>query len=91
MIGHDLWEKLGSDAEIVLAHPNTWGAARQQMFLRDAAVKAGLVSQERANQHLQFVEEAEASARFCLTTTDDSLLRTQFKVRRDPECGNAEC
>ena len=64
MIGHDLWGAIGHEAEIILAHPNTWGAARQQMFLRDAAVAAEMISKERVNQHLQFVEEAEASARF---------------------------
>lgn len=78
--GRGFWASAGGKEEIIFAHPSNWDAARQQMFLRDAAVKAGLISRERVNDHMKFVKEAEASARFFLITANDSPLRTQFRV-----------
>jgi hypothetical protein len=62
-VGADLWASCGADAEVILAHPNKWGA-HEQNFLLQAAIEAELISKERAKTGLFFVEEAEASARY---------------------------
>lgn len=66
--GRDPWPGPGEEAaHIVLPHPNGWGEV-QQRFLRDAAVAAGLVSQDKAKTNIHFVEEAEASISYFLNT-----------------------
>lgn len=66
-IGSDPWT---SDAEIVLAHPNRWGKLEQD-FLMTVAVASGLVADnESARSRVYFVEEAEASARYCVCATN---------------------
>lgn len=64
--GSDLWRQYGADAEVILTHPNLWGAEQQQ-FLRSAAIGAGLISKERSVSNLHFIEEAEAAARYCVS------------------------
>jgi len=73
--GQDVWSDLRHRAEIVFSHPNRWGA-EQQKFLKEAAVQAGIVTQEGT---LHFVEEAEAAASFALSK--DATLDLKFEVR----------
>ncbi|KAH8800523.1 hypothetical protein DL96DRAFT_1824045 [Flagelloscypha sp. PMI_526] len=65
--GDTLWEGVqAGQVHFVLTHPNAWEGI-QQSQLRDAAVKAGLISSNPAGQsRLQFVTEGEASLHFCL-------------------------
>ena len=72
-----MWANLGHRAEIVLSHPNRWGA-EQQKFLEKAAIQAGLVTREGAKIYLHFVEEAEAAASFALS---DETLYAKLEVR----------
>lgn len=64
--GQDLWAENVEDAEIVLTHPNLWDEP-QRNFLRDAAIRARLITRERANTNLYFIEEAEAAARYSVS------------------------
>ena len=77
-VGKDPWT---DDAEIILAHPNGWGKLEQD-FLLEAAVDAGLIPNTKLARSTQihFVEEAEASARYCISTAT-SPVASQFKVR----------
>lgn len=61
--GGAIWDNLTSTMTVVLTHPNGWGTP-EQGFLRKAARRAGMVSQD--NQ-VTFVTEAEASIHFCLS------------------------
>ena len=70
----DVWSNLGHQAEIVISHPNHWGA-KEQKFLQKAAIEAGLVTREGAKLYLHFVEEAEAAASFALATTPNLDLK----------------
>ncbi|KAH8818665.1 hypothetical protein DL96DRAFT_1820093 [Flagelloscypha sp. PMI_526] len=65
--GDTLWEGVqAGHVHFVLTHPNAWEGI-QQSQLRDAAVKAGLISANPDGQaRLQFVTEGEASLHFCL-------------------------
>ncbi|KAG8731538.1 hypothetical protein FRC11_003854 [Ceratobasidium sp. 423] len=54
--------------EVIIAHPNGWGV-REQTFLREAAVKAGFSSADKAASRIRFVSEAEASVHFCIYHT----------------------
>lgn len=74
--GENLWGQYGSDATIILTHPNLWDNDQHE-FLRKAAIKAGLISKERANFNLHFVEEAEAASRYYV-----SRFASNFDVLR---------
>ncbi|KAF8602936.1 hypothetical protein BDV93DRAFT_581066 [Ceratobasidium sp. AG-I] len=63
--GLTIWNSLSSTMKIVIAHPNGWGV-REQGFLRNAAVKAGLSGEGDSDTRISFVTEAEASLHFCL-------------------------
>lgn len=75
-IGSDPWT---SDAEVVLAHPNKWGKLEQD-FLMKVAVASGLVADNAsARSRVYFVEEAEASARFCVSASNTAFA-SQLQV-----------
>ncbi|KAL5633683.1 hypothetical protein ACGC1H_005781 [Rhizoctonia solani] len=75
--GGVLWSRHRNKMEFVLAHPNAW-RTRQQVFLREVAVQAGLVNANQAQSNIRFVTEAEASVHFCLA--DPKLnLRSHLK------------
>lgn len=74
--GRDVWSDFPGRAEIVLSHPNRWGAD-QQKFLESVAIQAGLVTKDGARRYLHFVEEAEAAACFSLT---DRTLYSSMQV-----------
>ena len=73
-----MWSNFGHQADIVLSHPNRWGK-KQQKYLEEAAIQAGLVTREGAEKYLHFVEEAEAAASFALL---DVNLDVKFEVCR---------
>ncbi|CAE7162684.1 unnamed protein product [Rhizoctonia solani] len=63
--GKRIWEKYSPKMEVILAHPNGWGI-KEQVFLRSAAVSAGLAGDDTASSKIRFVTEAEASVHFCI-------------------------
>ncbi|KAG8749702.1 hypothetical protein FRC11_011083 [Ceratobasidium sp. 423] len=65
LLGKQIWEKCESTMEVVLAHPNGWGADEQD-FLRQAAIDSGFVHPDKASSQVRFVTEAEASIHYCL-------------------------
>ena len=74
--GSDPWSP---DVEIILAHPNGWGR-HEQDFLVTAAISAGLIKDnEAAKGRIYFVEEAEASARYCVSTSSTAFA-SQLRV-----------
>lgn len=69
----DVWGALHDKAEIIIAHPNYWGF-REQDILEQAAVNAKIVSKNGRSTRLHFVDEAEASASY-LMTSKEALVR----------------
>jgi hypothetical protein len=65
--GPEIWGRLErqGNIEFVLAHPNGWGP-HEQKFLRDATIKAGIVSASLASEKVSMVSEAEASVHFLM-------------------------
>ena len=66
--GSGIAQLLSERGEIILAHPNHWGSTEQDI-LKEAAVQAGIITESGLSRRLHFVEEAEASASFCLSAT----------------------
>ena len=63
------WDSVSDTIELVLTHPNEWRGP-QQMQLRTAAVRAGIVPDTPAGRsRVHFVTEGEASFNFCATYT----------------------
>jgi hypothetical protein len=76
-LGETVWDSYESNIDFILSHPNGWGGV-QQMALRDAAVKAGLVSNTpEGHEHIHFVSEGEANIHFCVK---NNLLSNDIKV-----------
>jgi hypothetical protein len=85
--GPDIWARLRETIVIVLATPNGWDI-REQETLRKAAIMASLVTEENAEQLLQFVTESEASVHYALDNKRGEWLkkRTIFAVI---DCGGS--
>ena len=67
--GEIRWIAISRSIELVLTHPNGLGGP-QQTQLRNAAIKAGIVSDTPAGHaSVHFVTEGEASFSFCATRT----------------------
>ena len=66
--GSGIAQLFSEQGEIILAHPNHWGSTEQDI-LKKAAVQAGIITESGLSRRLHFVEEAEASASFCLSAT----------------------
>ncbi|KAG8820615.1 hypothetical protein FRC18_011669, partial [Serendipita sp. 400] len=64
-INTNTWNRLRSSMEVILATPNGWDI-REQDFLRQVAIRAGLVRSSSAETQLNFITEAEASIHFAL-------------------------
>ena len=63
------WNSISDSVELVLTHPNGWEGP-QQTYLRNAAIKAGIVPNTPAGHaSIHFVTEGEASFSFCATQT----------------------
>lgn len=63
--GAAIWRRLRDTMVLILTTPNGWDFT-QQSLLRKAAVAAGIVSEERAYDLLEFVTEGEASVHYVL-------------------------
>jgi len=70
--GAQIWKRLEDHIVIVLCTPNGWDVS-QQGFLRNAAVKAGLVKEAEANSLVEFVTEGEASVHYALKYTQGDI------------------
>ena len=64
--GPQLWSSTRDNIQFIISHPNGWEGA-QQAVLRQAAIKAGLVTTDTAQERVHFVTEGEASLHFCYT------------------------
>jgi hypothetical protein len=63
--GPSIWNRLQDSIVIILATPNGWDTT-QHGFLRTAAIRGGLLSNEDADTRLEFVRESEALVHFTL-------------------------
>jgi hypothetical protein len=70
--GARIWKRLEDQIVIVLCTPNAWDMS-QQNFLRNAAVKAGLVKKSDAESLVEFVTEGEASVHYALKYTNGDI------------------
>jgi hypothetical protein len=66
--GSNIWNRLRDTIIIILCTPNGWDVA-QHTFLRNVAIKAGLVGESDANGRLEFITEGEASVHYSLAQT----------------------
>ena len=74
-----IWNRLesGNAIDFVLCHPTGWGIS-EQMMLRNAVVDAKLApSMQIAEEHVQFLGEAEASVHFVMSHAD---LQSRLQV-----------
>jgi len=85
--GAEIWARLRDTIIIVLVTPNSW-YIREQSTLRKAAIMASLVTEEDADQLVQFVTEAEASVHSVLPRDSRRWLkrRTVFALI---DCGGS--
>ena len=75
--GVELWHTLEDRTKFILTHPNGWEGPQQSM-MRTAAVKAGLIPDNRdGHSHFSFVTEGEASLHFCVQS---GLINDAIKV-----------
>ncbi|KIM23512.1 hypothetical protein M408DRAFT_262801 [Serendipita vermifera MAFF 305830] len=72
--GPEIWARVRNTIIVVLATPNGWGI-REQVVLRNAAIRASLVKEETAGQLVQFVTESEASVHYALAYPDSRWLK----------------
>jgi len=59
------WPRLQATFQVCLAIPNGWDL-REQNFLRQAVVRAGIFTSAEASTRLHFVSESEASVHFAV-------------------------
>ena len=65
--GEIRWNSVSSSVHLLLTHPNGWGGP-QQVKLRTAAIKAGIVPDTPAGHaSVHFVSEGEANFSFCVS------------------------
>uniref|UniRef100_A0A0W0G793 Uncharacterized protein n=1 Tax=Moniliophthora roreri TaxID=221103 RepID=A0A0W0G793_MONRR len=63
--GPQFWSSIESSIDYVLTHPNGWEGP-QQALMRQAAIRAGLITSADIETRLQFVTEGEASLHYCI-------------------------
>lgn len=80
--GPQIWRRLERNIELVVAHPNGWGA-HEQAFLRNTCVQAGLVSAAQAQARVKMITEGEASVHFVMVHGD---MEHRLQVRRLIAC-----
>ncbi|KAG8816704.1 hypothetical protein FRC17_000214 [Serendipita sp. 399] len=66
--GKRIWDRLKGRSILILCTPNGW-ETDQQVFMRDAAISARIVSAIDADDRLEFITEGEASVHFALAYT----------------------
>ncbi|KAF8593579.1 hypothetical protein BDV93DRAFT_225618 [Ceratobasidium sp. AG-I] len=67
--GRKVWAETFESMSIAIAHPNGW-TAKEQNFLRKAAVAAKYTTHANARSQIRFVSEAEASVHVCMFRSD---------------------
>lgn len=72
--GGEVWSRVRNTVVIILTTPNGWDI-REQTILRNAAVKARLVTAEKSYDLVQFVTESEASIHTTLSNHADMWLK----------------
>jgi hypothetical protein len=77
--GFNIWNRLRDSIVIVLCTPNGWDVA-QHTFLREVAIKAGLVGESDADGRLEFITEGEASVHYALAYTEAISWLTKGKL-----------
>jgi hypothetical protein len=79
--GSRIWSRLEDHIVVALATPNGWDLI-QQGFLREAAMEAGLVTQDNAEGRLEFITEGEAAVHYALAYQKHDWLElgSQFIV-----------
>ncbi|KIM20882.1 hypothetical protein M408DRAFT_30017 [Serendipita vermifera MAFF 305830] len=66
--GAAIWRRLKDTTIVIFTTPNGWDLT-QQNVMRKAAITAGMVTQEKAHDLLDFVTEGEASVHYALAYT----------------------
>jgi hypothetical protein len=67
--GQNVWDRLQEKVVFVFCTPNVWSVSHQT-FLRDATIKAGLVTKKDADERVEFISEAEASVHYTMRYTE---------------------
>ncbi|KIM25124.1 hypothetical protein M408DRAFT_26524 [Serendipita vermifera MAFF 305830] len=70
--GAAIWRRLRDAMVVILTTPNGWDFT-QQNVLRNAAIKASLVAEEKAYDLLEFVTEGEASVHYILAYSQSKI------------------
>jgi hypothetical protein len=70
----ETWTRLRDEIYIVIATPNGW-ETDQHVFLRNAAIRGGLVTEQNADKLLEYVTESEASVHQMLEYTKPESWR----------------
>ena len=83
-MGKELWERLGSNIDLILSHPNGW-EGREQRFLRKSVVRAGVFTEMEALSRVSFVTEGEATFNFCVKNTNSGELLKVVLFLLDPK------
>ena len=80
-MGKELWEKVESNIDLILSHPNGW-EGREQEFLRKSVVQASVFNEEESLSRVSFVTEGEATFNYCVLNTQstESLEVLSFGV-----------
>jgi hypothetical protein len=86
--GARIWKRLEDRIVIVLCTPNAWDVS-QQSFLRDAAVKAGLVGKSEAEELIEFVTEGEASVHYALKHTNGDIWLQEGSIFAVTDAGGS--
>ena len=68
-MGEELWEKVKSNIDLILSHPNGW-EGREQEFLRKALVQASVFTQEESLSRVSFLNEGEATFNYCMINAE---------------------
>jgi hypothetical protein len=69
--GQNIWNRLEKSNLVIFCVPNGWDIS-QQNFLRDSAIKAGIVSECDSNERIKFVTEGEASIHYAVAHTSST-------------------
>ncbi|KAG8777654.1 hypothetical protein FRC15_011216 [Serendipita sp. 397] len=66
--GHHIWSRLEDRMPIIFCTPNGWDMS-EHAFLTEAAIRAGIVKHQDAEEQLWFITEGEASVHYSLAYT----------------------
>jgi hypothetical protein len=61
--GQNVWNRLKQKTILVFCTPNGWDVSHQ-VFLRNAAVKAGIMAEKSTGDRIEFIAEGEASVHY---------------------------